>query len=292
MLDTRHTQEIAAILRLTRAKISLTQPERTLELLSGKDPDSIIREHMQELYAESDNTINEVARWEKMGFNALAITDAKYPTLLREVHQAPAILYWQGRLNPSEVGISIVGSRKATTSQRAAAYELAAKLAVENIPIISGLAAGIDTAAHSGALSAHGRTIAVMGTGLATTYPRENSALREQIINRGGLVITQFEPDRGPTRQSFPMRNEVMSGYGAATIVMAADEKSGTRHQVRAAVKHGRQVIFTARIADEVTWAKKLVSEDKALTARSLDEAIERSLGVIQQRQNELQLFA
>lgn len=292
MRTATHDEQVAAVLRLTRANIGLSQPERVAELLAGREPDEIIQDNLDVLYAEQDNSLSEVRHWNSLGFNTCTIRDPEYPTLLREVHQAPAVLFWQGELNTEEVGISIVGSRKATDSQLGAAYQLAEKLAKERIPVISGLAAGIDTAAHRGALDSGGRTISVMGTGLATTYPKANFELRQSIQNSGGLVLTQFEPEKKPARWSFPMRNEVMSGYGAATVVMAAGEQSGTKHQVKAAIRHGRDVVFTARIGDEVSWARELISKGKAHTASSLDEAVELVNRSIERRQSALQLLS
>ena len=135
------------------------------------------------------------------------------------------------------------------------------------LTVVSGLAAGIDSAAHTSALEAGGRTVAVMGTGLERTYPAQNAELRQRIVGDGGLVITQFEPGATVTRASFPMRNAVMSGYGITTFVVVASEHSGTRTQARNAVKHGRGVILSRRVTRETSWGQEMANSGEALVA-------------------------
>lgn len=127
-------------------------------------------------------------------------------------------------------------------------------LADRGVPVISGLAAGIDTAAHTAALAAGGRTVAVIGTGIDRAYPSQNRALQEKIAG-DGLVISQFLPGSPPTRTSFPMRNAVMSGYALATVVIEAAYVSGARMQARLALQHGRHV-FLMRALLEHDWAR------------------------------------
>ena len=131
---------------------------------------------------------------------------------------------------------------------------LATGLAARDIPVISGLAAGIDSAAHTAALAAGGRTVAVIGTGIDRAYPAQNAALQEEIAAKG-LVISQFLPGAPPTKMSFPMRNAVMSGYALATVVVEAAYRSGARMQARLALQHGRHV-FLMRSLLEHDWAR------------------------------------
>lgn len=283
---TRPEEQNADILRLLRADLGLSQVERTDELVRLGDAQSVINEHSTTLFASHTSEEEEIEQWKNQGYNLVNILEDRYPTVLRDVRESPAILYWQGKLETEEKGVSIVGSREASPAAIEASFQLAKSLAQRGIPVISGLARGIDTAAHEGAIAAGGRTIAIMGTGLDRTSPVANRALREKIQTEDGLVLSQFEPGAPVKRFNFPMRNAVMSGYGLATIVMAATEKSGTRHQVRAAIGHGRKVIFTGTVANKVKWANDLVEQGKAERVTSLDEAVETTLEIINKREN------
>lgn len=286
-----HKEQTADILRLLRSDLALSQTERVNELLRLQDAQRVLDENTRTLFASQATEEEDLRFWHDSGFNTVSVLEDEYPRLLREVREAPGILYWQGTLHPAEVGVSLVGSRAATPEALDATRSLASMLAAAGIPVISGLAKGIDTAAHTGALEAGGRTIAVMGTGLEKTYPSENQSLRESIQHHYGLIISQFEPYSKTHKFNFPMRNAVMSGYGLATIVMAATEKSGTKHQVQAAVKHGRKVIFTGRVANTVSWAHKLVRQGKALSVVSLEDAVRVVTDIIEEQNSQAALF-
>ena len=152
----------------------------------------------------------------------------------------------------------MVGSRKASTHGLSFATEVAARLVAEDLTVLSGLADGIDRAAHTAALAAGGRTVAVIGTGIAKTYPAVNKELQAEICRRG-LVLSQFWPDAPPQRHNFLMCNALMSGYGYGTVVVEAGEQSGARAQARMAVEHGRPVILSKLVVDKNEWAKRLV---------------------------------
>ena len=141
------------------------------------------------------------------------------------------------------------------------------------ISVIAGLAAGIDTAAHEAALAKGGRTIAVIGTGINRHYPAANRRLQDTIAQRG-LLLSQFWPDAPPQQHNFPMRNAVMSGYGIATVVVEADERSGARIQARMAVHHGRPVILTDMAVEATQWAKELTGRPDVRVASSLDDVV------------------
>ena len=126
------------------------------------------------------------------------------------------------------------------------------------VTVLGGLALGIDAAAHRAALGAGGRTVGVIGTGIDRAYPAQNSGLQEEIAGRG-LVLSQFWPGAPPQRHNFLMRNATMSGYGLATVVVEAGERSGSRAQARIAVGHGRPVILTSLVVERNDWARALV---------------------------------
>lgn len=153
----------------------------------------------------------------------------------------PPILFTEGELRPDERAVSVVGSRKASPTGRRFAQQVAEMLVEFGTTVLAGLAEGIDTAAHSAALAAGGRTVAVLGNGLEHFYPKSNAPLQRTIAVRG-MLLSQFLPDFPPTKWTFPARNAVMSAYGAATVIVEAGEHSGTRTQAREAVAHGRAV--------------------------------------------------
>ncbi len=216
----------------------------------------------------------EIARWREEGIHFASLIDEGYPPQLLTIHQRPPFVTWSGTPSPSDAqGIAIVGTRAASRSGIERARTLAAELAGRGRAVISGLAAGIDTAAHLGALEAGGRTVAVIGTGLRRSYPQQNAALQRRIA-REGLVLSQFLPDAPPTKTSFPMRNAVMSGYAAATVVIEAAWKSGARMQARLALEHGRPVFLMASLLEH-DWARDYAERPGATVVDSVDEVID-----------------
>lgn len=198
---------------------------------------------------------SDLERWDRVGIRMISVLDREYPSNLRMIHQRPPILFLRGTLDPRDaVSVAVVGTRQATSRGLGQARELAAGLASRGVPVISGLAAGIDTAAHTRALAEGGRTVAVIGTGIDRAYPDQNAALQEEIAAKG-LVISQFLPGAPPTKTSFPMRNAVMSGYALATVVIEAAYQSGARMQARLALQHGRHV-FLMRSLMQHDWAR------------------------------------
>ncbi len=200
------------------------------------------------------DAIGQIREWEADGTSVHAFTDSSYPAQLRDIHEMPPLLFTRGELSDDRRAIAVVGSRAASEHGLKVARSVARTLAEAGVTVVSGLAAGIDTAAHTAALDADGRTVAVIGTGIRRTYPRENAEL-QRTIERRGLVISQFLPDAPPTRGSFPMRNAVMSGYASATVVVEAGEHSGARIQARYALAHGRPVIMPDSLLSN-TWAQ------------------------------------
>ena len=197
----------------------------------------------------------DLERWERAGIRLVSVLDPEYPSNLRMIHQRPPVLFLRGTTDARDAtSVAVVGTRKASPRGLDQARELGVGLAALDIPVISGLAAGIDTAAHTAALGAGGRAVAVIGTGIDRVYPSQNAKLQEEIATKG-LVISQFLPGAPPTRASFPMRNAVMSGYVLASVVVEAAYQSGARMQARLALQHGRHV-FLMRSLLEHDWAR------------------------------------
>lgn len=213
----------------------------------------------------------DLEQWDHAGIRMISVLDQEYPSNLRMIHQRPPVLFLRGALDPNDtVSVAVVGTRKATPRGLDQARELAAGLATRGVPVISGLAAGIDTAAHTAALGEGGRTVAVIGTGIDRAYPAQNAALQEEIAAKG-LVISQFLPGSPPTKTSFPMRNAVMSGYALATVVIEAAYQSGARMQARLALQHGRHV-FLMRSLLQHDWARGYASRPGVTVVDNADD--------------------
>ena len=200
----------------------------------------------------------QLVEWEQSTrFDLITVLDAEYPLALRGIHQMPPVLFVKGRLRADEVGVSVVGSRKATRRGLLVAAHVAEGLAERGISVISGLAQGIDAAAHEATLRVGGRPIGVIGTGINRVYPATHRELHRQVAAAGALV-SQFLPDAPPSKQSFPMRNVTMSGLGRASVIVEAGEHSGTRIQARVGVEHGRPVILTDFVANDTNWGQAM----------------------------------
>lgn len=216
----------------------------------------------------------DVRQWQDADFAFMTFKDERYPAQLREVHQLPPVLFAKGVLRAGDRGISVVGSRNASSRGLAFARNVAVELSRCGVSVLSGLARGIDSAAHESTLEAGGRTVAVVGTGIRKVYPAENAGLQRSIIDNGGLVLSQFWPDAPPSKQTFPMRNATMSAYGMATIVVEAGEHSGARIQARVAVAHGRPVILTSFVLESTNWGPDLLGQPGVFHAKSESEAV------------------
>ncbi|MGH3477864.1 MAG: DNA-processing protein DprA [Pseudonocardiaceae bacterium] len=235
--------------------------------------------HDQQLFdTEPPAPIAEAARqiagWRAAGLDVHTFRDVSYPAQLREIHQVPPVLFSRGILRPGEPAVSVVGSRRASEQSLDWASEVSAALGSAGITVVSGLAAGIDTAAHTAALDAGGRTVAVLGTGINRVYPAVNRDLQERIAGEG-LVLSQFWPDAAATKKSFPLRNATMSGYGRATIVVEAGETSGARIQARVGVEHGRPVILRDCVVRGNEWAAALQHRPGVHVVSSVDEVLD-----------------
>jgi DNA processing protein len=240
----------------------LTQCGAQTRLLA-EDPEPLIGR------AEED-----IRRWEEAGFALLTVLDADYPSNLREVHDRPPLLFLAGSLTTQDDhSLAVIGSRRASEEGRRLAGRISRQLVAKGFTVVSGLAAGIDTAAHSAALEAGGRTIAVLGTGLARCYPAENLGLQRRIAECGA-VVSQFWPEEPPSRQTFPQRNAVMSGLALGTVIVEASVRSGARVQARLALAHGRPV-FLMRSLLKQDWAAHLAQRSGVQVVDEPDEIVE-----------------
>jgi DNA processing protein len=183
----------------------------------------------------------ECERLARSGAVVLDILSERYPRLLMEIPDAPPYLYLLGELNGSETAVAIVGSRRASQYGLCTATRLARDLALQGVMVVSGMARGIDTAAHWGALKAGGRSIAVLGCGIDVIYPPENGALH-QALSEGGALITEFPMESAPLAENFPRRNRIISALSRGVVVVEAGEASGSLITARFALEQGREV--------------------------------------------------
>jgi len=214
-----------------------------------------------------DRTQDDADRGSSVTTRAIARSDAEYPALLREVPTAPATLYVRGALMESDaLAVAIVGSRRATSYGLDVAEMLASDLAARGVTIVSGLARGIDSAAHRGALRVGGRTVAVLGAGVDVVYPPENRRLAAEVAERGAL-LSQFVPGTPPLPHNFPTRNAVIAGMSLAVVVVEAAERSGSLITARLGAELGREVLAVpGRItALESRGSNRLIQDGAAL---------------------------
>jgi DNA processing protein len=202
-----------------------------------------------------EETAEAIATWEKsvdlagelkritdFGCHVLISSDENYPASLREIYDPPLVLYVKGALTAKDKNaVAMVGSRQTTHYGLETARKLAYQLAYVGVTVVSGGARGIDTAAHQGALSAKGRTVAVLGTGINLIFPTENAELFERIA-ANGAVITQFPFNRPADKQSFPIRNRIVAGMTLGTVVVEANLTSGALITANFATEYGRQI--------------------------------------------------
>jgi len=188
-----------------------------------------------------DSIRRELDQINQKGHLITTLADPEYPSLLREIPDPPPFLYVSGNLDGSLKNIAVVGSRNATAYGISTTQKLCADLSAFNITIVSGMAIGIDTAAHHGTLARSGKTVAVLGSGLDKIYPSENRNLFKRISERGA-VITEFALNTEPEAHHFPIRNRIISGMSLGTVVVEASKKSGSLITARLAAEQNREV--------------------------------------------------
>ncbi len=192
-----------------------------------------------------DRAVLELERVKALGGDVLILDDGSYPALLREIDDPPIVLYvkgdWQGCFDQPCVGV--IGSRMCSTYGENSSEMLSRDLASRGITVASGLARGIDTAAHKGAISGNGKTVAVIGTGIDSVYPRENTGLVREILAAGGCLVSQFPLGTPPIKENFPYRNRIISGLSYGVLIVEASERSGSLITARLAMEQNREVM-------------------------------------------------
>ena len=252
-----HLGSAAAVFRA-----SLTELEATGILASSAQ--SLATGKSMELARE------EMARATAAGVEIVTLDDSLYPQQLKQIYDPPLVLYVRGQVEViSQPGIALVGTRHPTPYGSGMAERLACDLAAHGLVIISGMARGVDTAGHRGAIAAKGKTVAVFGTGIDVIYPKENSRLSEQILALGGTLISEFPIGTSAFPQNFPIRNRIISGMSVGVLVVEAAEYSGTRITARCALEQNRDVFAVpGNVTNKNSWGPNtLIKQGAKLVA-------------------------
>lgn len=213
---------------------------------------------------------DEIAKAAAGEIKLVTFDDAEYPARLRQIYDPPLVLYVRGNVGAlAQPGIAMIGTRHPTPYGIGMAERLACDLANRGLVIFSGLARGVDTASHRGAVSAKGKTVAVFGTGVDVMYPKENSRLAEQILSLAGALISEFPLETFAAPQNFPIRNRIISGLSSGVLVIEAAEYSGTRITARCALEQNREVFAVpGNVTNKNSWGPNtLIKQGAKLVA-------------------------
>jgi DNA processing protein len=260
-------------------------PEALHVVLGGDVPEDsaiarnnllILREALPHLDKARERVATELEAARQAGARLVTVLDPEYPANLRMIPNLPPFLFYLGELEERDArSVAVVGTRNATEIGMRRAGNMARGLVENDVVVFSGLAKGIDTAAHTATLDVGGRTVAVMGTGIAAKiYPAENKPLAVRILDGGGALLSQFWPTSGPATWTFPRRNVVTSGSTMGSIVIEASSTSGAKMQARLAAEHGKQVFLIRSLATSEPWAAKMIADKKAVEVVKLDDVL------------------
>jgi DNA processing protein len=212
-----------------------------------------------------------------VGARLVTVLDPEYPANLRLIFNLPPFLFLRGTSMQRDDArsVAVVGTRDASAEGINKARKISERLVESGVVVVSGLARGIDTAAHTATLAVGGRTIAVIGTGITRTFPAENRELADEIAE-SGLIASQFWPSASPAKWTFPRRNVVMSGIAQGTVVVEASSTSGAKMQARLALEHGKRVFLLKSLVTAQPWARTYVDKRGALEVESIDDIVSR----------------
>lgn len=219
----------------------------------------------------------ELSRLGNAGVTVTTVCDESYPINLRMVFNRPAYLFASGRVvDADQYAVAVVGTRKPSDFGLRIATDVAAGLAAEGVTVVSGLALGIDIAAHASALNSGGRTIAVLGSGIEKVSPAGHRSVANRIAaDERGAVVSQFPPSTPPQRWTFPLRNVVTSGLSAATVVIEAGPTSGARLQAENCLQHGKKLLLVEKLVMQQPWAREMVDRPGVAVVSDVGEIID-----------------
>ena len=222
----------------------------------------------------------ELARATAADIRLVGLDDPAYPPRLRQIYDPPLVLYVRGNVAALSLpGIAVVGTRHPTPYGTGMAERLACDLATRGLVIFSGLARGVDTAAHRGAVAGKGKTVAMFGTGVDVLYPKENSRLSEQILASGGALVSEFPLGAFAAPQNFPIRNRIISGISYGVLVVEAAEYSGTRITARCALEQNRDVYAVpGNVTNKNSWGPNTLIKQGAKLVATWEDVWEELL--------------
>lgn len=261
------------VIKFERAELALAAPEQALARTEGIGAQTAAA--IAAFDGEAD-VEDQVRRAIQTGAKMVTSWDDRFPSILTEIYDPPAFLWVKGTLQANEPAISIVGTRRPTDYGRRIAHALALELACMGFTIVSGLAYGIDAAAHKGALDAGGRTIAVLGSGIDRIYPTRNAKLARDIIERGA-VVSEFPMGSKPDAGNFPRRNRLVSGFSRGTLVVEAFRDGGALITARLALEQNREVFaipgpITSKASE---GTNRLIQQGQAKLVQSVDDILD-----------------
>jgi len=253
-----------------------------------------------------ENAEKVMSAVEKAGAKIVTRWDSEYPSRLKQIADPPVILYVKGETSPLyDFSVAIVGTRVPTENGQRIAFRMGVELAQAGVTVVSGMAAGIDSVAHEGALAGGGRTIAVLGTGVDVVYPTTNRRLYDKIVGQGA-IMTEYPPGTGPEPYNFPPRNRIISGISLGSIIVEAGVKSGALITAKSAIEQGRELFAIPGPAGQPRSAgvHRLIKDGAAHMVETAAEVIEHlksqlapilnvaaSLALPQMPENELKIY-
>ena len=263
----REAQRPDGLERLLAGEVTEHTPE-------AQDAARLIADNRLELHEHRAAAQREVDRAAQAGAELVTVLDSGYPRTLRLIWNLPPFLFVRGSLLEGDLrSVAVVGTRQPTDLGLQKAAKVARLFADAGVTVVSGLARGIDTAAHQATLERGGRTIAVIGTGITRCYPKENAELAERIA-AAGAVVSQFWPSAPAARWSFPRRNITMSGIAQGTVVIEASATSGAKMQARLALQHGKKVFLLRSLVDNYPWAARYAKERNSRVVDDVQDVV------------------
>ncbi len=275
-------EELSALLALSRVKIDNVRKKRLVEgresiasLFEGREKAENAADDAAIRAFQGFETIDkDLALLSRMGATVLTIKDPAYPPSLRDIPDAPLVLYRKGPLPLPTEALAVVGARKASFEGMLLAERIAETLSSAGISVVSGLARGIDAAAHKGALHGKGGTVGVLGCGIDKCYPAENWALFQD-IGQAGVLLTEYGPGERPWWGHFPERNRIIAGLSAGVLVVEASQKSGSLITARLALDYGREVMAVpGRVFDEAYKGANSLIKQGALLVEDINDIL------------------
>lgn len=268
-LGTRKAGQLIDVFRSPRAALRASRSELEAAGLSAAVAQSLSSGCAFEDAASQQEKLAEA------GATLVPVTDSRYPPLLRDIYDPPPLLFVRGRIELLDtLMIAVVGTRRPTPYGTTAASRLSRDLAEAGLTIVSGMARGIDTAAHRAALEAGGDTIAVFGCGIDQVYPAENRKLAEELASRG-LLISEFPMGAPPYPQNFPVRNRIISGMSAGVLVVEGSEYSGSAITAKLAAEQNREVFAVpGNITQKTSWGPNLLIKQGAKLVQEWNDVV------------------